>query len=341
MEELTFEESLSLNNPLYVDVRAPIEFSEDHVPGAENLPIFNDEERKEVGTLYKNAGRESAVKRGTEIGGKRIAEIISPLAEVNDRDIVIYCARGGMRSGAVCSLINSLGIKTYRLINGYKSYRKYVMDQLASLTIKPQIFILQGLTGAGKTEIIRVISNSVDIEKMAGHRSSLFGGIGLNQNSQKYFETLLLARIDELKNKPFIIIEGESRKVGNLHIPDNIFVQMKEAPAILIDTPIERRIEIIRKEYTGFKEDEKIINTVKSMKSRLGSKKTDALIEFYNKGDLDYFIEMLLIDYYDKLYHHSLDKYNYISVIKNSNTEKACKEILDVIKEKSGIAREG
>ena len=98
MEEITFEESLSLKKPLYVDVRAPVEFNEDHIPGAVNLPIFNDEERKEIGTLYKMAGREPAVKRGTEIGGKRITGIISPLAEIQDRDIVIYCARGGMRS---------------------------------------------------------------------------------------------------------------------------------------------------------------------------------------------------------------------------------------------------
>jgi len=332
MEELTFEESLRLNKPLYVDVRAPLEYNEDHVPGAVNLPIFNDEERKEVGTLYKMAGRESAVKRGSEIGGKRISEIISPLAEIQDRDIVIYCARGGMRSGAVSSLINSLGIKTYRIINGYKSYRKYVMEQLGSMKIKPQIFILQGLTGAGKTEIIRRMTNTVDIEEMAGHRSSLFGGIGLRQNSQKYFETLLLARLDELKSQPYVIIEGESRKVGNLHIPDNIFSQMKEALIILIDTPIKRRIEIIKKEYAGFNEDEKILNTVNSMRNKLGNKKTGDLIEFYKRGDIDSFIEILLLDYYDKLYHHSLDKYEYIGVIKNHDTEKTCDEVLEVIK---------
>jgi tRNA 2-selenouridine synthase len=331
MEELTYEETLRLNNPMYVDVRAPVEFNEDHIPGAVNLPIFNDEERKEVGTLYKMSGRDTAVIRGTEIGSKRISDIISPLLEIKGRDIVIYCARGGMRSGAVSSLVNSLGISTYRVKDGYKSYRRFIRGKLASMKIVPQIFILQGLTGAGKTEIIRMISNAVDIEAMAGHRSSLFGAIGLRQHSQKYFETLLFGRLNDLADQPYVIFEGESRKVGNLHIPENIFRQMREAPAIFIDTPIERRIEIIKREYTGFNEDEKIINTVMSMRSRLGNKKTEALIEYYNKGNLDSFIEILLVDYYDKLYHHTLDEYEYLAVIKNFSTEKACGEILEVI----------
>ena len=274
MKEITFEESQKIPNPLYVDVRAPVEYNEDHIPGAVNLPIFNDEERKEVGTLYKMSGKDDAVKRGTEIGGKRIVEIINRIAGVNDKEIIIYCARGGMRSGAVASLINSLGIKTYRINEGYKSFRKMVMDRLSTIKIEPEIFVLQGLTGAGKTEIIRLIPNSVDLEDMAGHRSSLFGGIGLKQNSQKGFETLLWQKLEELKNEDYILFEGESKKVGNLHIPENIFSQMREAPAIYIETSIERRIEIIKKEYTGFNEDERILKTVNTLKRKLGIIKT-------------------------------------------------------------------
>jgi tRNA 2-selenouridine synthase len=331
MEDITFEESQKLAHPLYVDVRAPIEFNEDHIPGAINLPIFNDEERKEIGTMYKMVGRVDAVKRGTEIGGRRIADIINSLAEIKDREIVIYCARGGMRSGAVASLISSLGIKTYRIIDGYRSFRKMIMDRLASIEIKPRVFVLQGLTGAGKTEILKITPNAVDLEDMAGHRSSIFGGIGLKQNSQKRFETLLWQRLEELENEDFILFEGESKKVGNSHIPENIFHQMRKAPAIYIETTIERRVEIIRKEYTGFNEDERILKTVNTLRSKLGAAKTDALIEFYNQGNLDEFIKILLLDYYDTLYRHTLDKFEYLARVENTDTAETSRQVVEVI----------
>ncbi len=333
MKEISFEESLTLENPLYVDVRSPGEFEEDHIIGAVNLPIFDNDERKEVGTLYKMAGRDTAVLKGTEIGGKRIGEIINRLSEVKGRDIVIYCARGGMRSGSVAALIDSLGIGVYRIREGYKAYRRYVCERMLSVNIKPEIFILQGLTGAGKTEIIKVLKNSIDIEGLAGHRSSVFGGIGLKQRTQKFFETLLLHNIDELENERYVIIEGESIKVGNLHIPANIFAQMRGGHFIYIDTPLNRRVSIIRDEYNSFQEHERIVQIVNSLRRKLGSKKADMLIEHYNSGRIDEFIEILLLDYYDLLYKHSLEKYEYISVIKNYETVQASGEVEKVIED--------
>jgi len=332
MEDITFEESQKIPNPLYVDVRAPIEYNEDHIPGAINLPIFNDEERKEIGTMYKMVGKVDAVKRGTEIGGRRIVDIINSLTEIKDKEIIIYCARGGMRSAAVASLISSLGIKTYRIIDGYRSFRKMVMDRLATIEIKPQVFVLQGFTGAGKTEILKITPNAVDLEDMAGHRSSIFGGIGLTQNSQKRFETLLWQRLEELENEQFVLFEGESKKVGNSHIPENIFRQMREAPAIYIETPIERRVEIIRKEYTGFNEDERILRTVNTLRSKLGPAKTDLLVELYNQGNLDEFIKILLLDYYDTLYRHTLDTFKYLARIDNTDTADTSRQVIEVIK---------
>ncbi len=329
MQEITFEESRNIKNPLFVDVRAPVEYAEDHIPGAVNLPIFSDDERREIGTLYKMAGRDDAVKRGAEVGGRRISEIVNFLTDVKDREIIIYCARGGMRSGAVASFVDSLGIRTLKLRDGYRSYRKMVMERLSTIEIKPAVFVLQGLTGAGKTEILREIPDSVDLELMAGHRSSIFGGIGLEQNSQKRFETLLLQKLDELEERDYIFFEGESKKVGNLHIPDNIFRQMRGAPAIYIDTPIERRIEIIRREYTGFNEDERIIKTVSSLRSKLGSEKTDSLIARYMNGEIDGFIEELLTGYYDKLYRHTLDNISYIAVIVNNDSIEASQKVIE------------
>jgi len=331
MNEILFEESLNLESPVYIDVRSPGEFEEDHIPGAINLPIFNNEERKEIGTIYKAIGRGEAVVRGTEIGGRRIGDIINALSELQGRDIVISCARGGMRSGAVASLLNSLGIKTYKLKEGYKSYRRYVMNMLNSTVINPPIFILQGLTGAGKTEIINLISNSIDIEGLAGHRSSVFGAIGLNQSSQKSFETGFCRDIVRLGNAPYIVIEGESRKVGNLHIPDNIFKQMRRSPAIYVDTPMNRRVEIIKKEYDRFHDHEKVIEIVNSLKYKMSSAKIEKLISLYMSEMVDDFIEMLLCDYYDSLYGHTLKKMNYIAVVKNDDSAAAAASIISII----------
>lgn len=333
MNEITYEESRKLENPLYIDVRSPAEYAEDHIPGAINLPIFDNEERREIGTLYKMVSREDAVKRGTEIGGKRIGAIIDSIMNYRGRVIVIYCARGGMRSGSVASLVNSLGIKTWRIRDGYKSYRSFVTGFLETVDIKPQVFVLQGLTGAGKTEILEFIENSIDLEAMAGHRSSLFGAIGLEQNSQKSFETRLVTRLCELNNSGYAVIEGESKKIGNLHIPENIFSQMRSAPVIYIDTPIERRVEIIKNEYARFNDHERILGIVFSLTKKLGQKKTDELAELYKTGRIDEFIEMLLVEYYDCLYRYTLDRFEYIAVIKNSNSESAAAEVIAAVRE--------
>lgn len=332
MNEITYEESREIKDPVYIDVRSPLEYAEDHIPGAVNLPIFDNDERKEVGTLYRVAGREDAMRRGTEIGGKNVGSILNTILGYKEREIVIYCARGGMRSNSVSSLVNSLGIRTWRIRDGYKSYRRYVNSLLESIVIRPRLFVLQGLTGAGKTEILGYIKNSVDLEFMAGHRSSVFGGIGLNPCTQKYFETQLCGRFGELENEEYAVIEGESKKVGNLHIPENIFRQMRNSPVIYIETPIERRVEIIRKEYAKFNEHERVIKTVQSLKNRLGARKVLELTDLYSNGRIDEFIEMLLLDYYDGLYRHTLDRFDYIAVIENRDSEAAAAETVDAVK---------
>lgn len=331
MKDITFQESMELENPVYIDVRSPKEFEEDHIPEAINLPIFNNEERAEVGTIYKLKGRDEAVIRGTEIGGQRIGDIINGMADIQGRNIVICCARGGMRSGAVAALLDSLGIKTFRLKDGYKSYRRYVLERLNTFPIKPEIFILQGLTGAGKTEIIRYIKNSIDLEDLAGHRSSIFGAIGLKQNSQKAFDSGLCSGIVKFKDEAYIVLEGESRKIGNLHIPDNIFMQMRSSPAIYIDTPMSRRVEIIKKEYDRFHEHDKVISIVKSLKRKLSSAKTEKLLQLYSSGKVEEFIEILLADYYDALYGYTLKKMTYIATLVNHNSAETASQVVSVI----------
>jgi tRNA 2-selenouridine synthase len=332
MNEISYEESLQLENSVYIDVRSPGEFAEDHIPGAVNLPIFDDKERSEVGTLYKVTGRDEAIIRGSEIAGGKLRELISNISFYKNHSIVFTCARGGMRSSALASLSESIGLKVYKLKSGYKGYRHYVNGKFSEDPVVPPFFIIQGLTGTGKTEIINHIENSIDLEGMAGHRSSIFGAIGLKQNSQKNFETLLLSKIFELNSREYIAVEGESRKIGNLVIPDSILNRMRNSKAILIEADIERRAEIILKEYTKTINKNEIIDIVKSLKVKIGQKTIDELESHIMSDEYIPFIKILLEKYYDPLYEHSIAKYEFIAKIKNTDSKAAAEEVISEIK---------
>ena len=327
MKEISFQESLAIENSIYIDVRSPHEFEEDHVAGSLNIPLFDNGERREIGAIYRMAGRYDAIVRGTEIVGEKLRDIMHALLEHKDKSILVQCARGGMRSGSLVSLLDSLGLSVYKIKNGYKGYRRFVIDSLASLELKAPLFVLQGLTGSGKTEIIRRIPQGIDLEDMAGHRSSVFGGIGTIRKTQKRFESLLFDRMRRLEGAPYILIEGESRKIGNLHIPDSLYSLMKKSPVIYIDTPMERRIEIIYNEYHAYCDDTNIPAIVKSLKAKLGQKNTDDLVSLYTQGNIREFVREMLGKYYDPLYQHSLARKAYCAVIRNSNTGDTVEEV--------------
>jgi tRNA 2-selenouridine synthase len=328
MNDITYTESLDIKNSIYIDVRSPYEYQQDHIPSAINVPIFSNDERVEIGTLYRMAGKDDAVLRGTEIVGEKLKNIVADITAHRDKNIIIYCARGGMRSGSVASLLDSLGIPVYRLIKGYKAYRHYVSDEINRLKTVPPLFVIQGLTGTGKTEILRYLPHcSLDLEGLAGHRSSIYGGVGLEQRTQKGFESRLLARLNELSSAPYIIVEGESRKIGNLHIPDSFFSQMRSSPVLLVEADIEHRIDILINEYTGHTDDSTIPEITRSLSSKLGSQTITELTEYYEQGELREFTRILLEKYYDPLYQHSLKRYNYFAYITNNDSALAAADI--------------
>jgi len=333
MNEITYEGALRLDDPIFIDVRAPCEFILDHIPGSINMPIFDDKERSEIGKVYRFKGKEDAIIKGSEIAGLKIGNFISNIYKYWERDIVIGCFRGGMRSTTMVSLFMALGLNVYKLTDGYKGYRKYVNLKLPNIEIKPQVFVLHGLTGTGKTEIIRRIENSVDLEGLAGHRSSVFGGIGLNQRTQKMFESLLFNKINEHQDREYIVMEGESRKIGNLHIPKKIHNIIQDSHPILINASIQRRVEILLKEYTGNIDAQEIIIIVESLESRIGKKNVKILIELFQKGELFDFTRMLLEKYYDPLYKYSIGKIKYIDEIENNDNDLASEVVKKVISE--------
>lgn len=333
MNVISYPESLAIPDSVYVDVRSPEEFGEDHVPGSVNLPLFDDRERKEVGTLYRAAGRDQAIRRGTSIVGGKLENLVGSFLCYQEKNIILLCARGGMRSGSLASLLDSIGLRVYRLKDGYKGYRHYVMKRLESLSLPWPLFVLQGLTGAGKTEIIRRLSCAIDLEWMAGHRSSVFGGIGIEQNSQKRLESLLLERIGELAGEAFCVIEGESRKIGNLHVPEGLYRIMGGSPVVYIDTPLDRRVDIIYREYSAHCDGENIPAIVNGLASKLGQKTAETLLALYADGDIREFIRVMLEKYYDPLYRHSLQKKEYAAVVVNLDTDEATAELLVRIRE--------
>ncbi len=334
MKTLTFQETLNLDSRIYADVRAPMEYEADHIPGAVNLPLFDDDQRAEIGTLYKNAGKEAAVLRGTELIGPGLGRFTEEFSRYRDRNIIIYCARGGMRSGSVSSLLSELGFPVVRLDEGYKGYRRFINRYFENLRPLPELFVLQGLTGSGKTEIIRSMDPlfTLDPEFLAGHRSSVFGGLGLKPRTQKAFESGLFGRLELLSGSPFIVTEGEARKIGNLHIPVNLFRLMEQSTTFRIETDIERRTDIILKEYSSACTDD-VLTVIKGLEVHAGKNLSAELLRLYENGELRLFVRMLLEKYYDPRYIHAIKGKKFAAVIQNRNSAQAAEEITEIIRE--------
>jgi tRNA 2-selenouridine synthase len=333
MPEISYSDALTLPNPAFVDVRAPVEFALDHIPGAVNIPVLDDGERAEIGTMYRIHGQEKAILKGTHIVGEKLSSIVEQITRMKNRNIVVYCFRGGMRSSSLVSLLNSLGITVRKLSGGYKAYREWVRSRLESMEIVPPVFILQGLTGTGKTRILRALGYGIDLEDFAGHRSSLFGGIGLAAKTQKMFESLLVRRLDELAASGCAVIEGESRKIGDLHVPGRIVQYIGHSPAILITASLERRVEILMEEYSRGLDRGEIFGILQSLEGRIGPKNVSQLRSFLEQERLEDFTVLVLEKYYDPLYKYSLDHMSFIARVENRKLEDAVGETDAAIRE--------
>ncbi|HIN86287.1 MAG TPA: tRNA 2-selenouridine(34) synthase MnmH, partial [Myxococcales bacterium] len=216
-----------------LDVRAPTEFEEGHIPNAQNLPLFTDDERAEIGTLYKQSGKESAVDRGLEIVGPKMAALAREARKLGgENPIPIYCARGGMRSNSVAWLLETVGLLPVVLDGGYKQFRQWVLKRLErSLKLR----VIGGLTGSGKTLILDELGKSneqiLDLEGLANHFGSAFGAIGQpKQPTQAQFENQLAWTIDHFDSDRPVWVEDESRMVGRRCVSPTLFEQMRSAP---------------------------------------------------------------------------------------------------------------
>ena len=307
-------------NYTFVDVRSPKEFEEDHIPGAINIPLFSNEERAIVGTIYKKESKDHAIEKGLEIMSEKLPAMVKEYKKIEGK-ICIYCWRGGMRSGSITSLLKSMSFNVIKLENGYKDYRRYVREELEKIEL-PEFFVIYGLTGSGKTEILNKVENSLDLEGLAQHRGSIFGDINFKPNSQKRFESLLLKRLLELQNEKIIFVEGESRRIGRILIHEKVWKHMQNAKKAKLICPDEERIDRIYKEYCNNIDKELFKEKILFIQKHLGKKKAQELIQLLDENKIKEVIEIILLNYYDKLYAHTIDNKEYIAEIHSSEELK-------------------
>ena len=292
---------------MIVDVRSPKEFAHAHIPGAVNIPLFSDDERADIGTLYTRVSREAAISRGFEYLNGRLEELRRSLLQTARHGAVrLHCWRGGMRSESVAWLVERSGVSVYLLEGGYKAYRSYVLERFAS---PMQLLVLAGMTGAGKTEVLTELAalgeQVIDLEALAHHKGSAFGGLGeLPQPSTEQFENDLLAALRPLSSQKRLWLEDESRNIGRVLLPATFFSQMTAAPRVVLETPFSDRVARLTRIYTSHSPEE-LVSCIEKIRKRLGGDNANECIALIRHGDLRTAVERVL-HYYDKRYGYGL-----------------------------------
>lgn len=325
VEKIDIERFIQLAKQFPVlDVRSPGEFSHAHIPKAFSLPLFTDEERKVVGTAYKQQGRKDAIKIGLDFFGVKMRKMVEDVEAIavnynstTNNCVLIHCWRGGMRSAAVAWLLDLYGFKVYTLSGGYKAFRNWVLQQFNK---EYNLKILGGYTGSGKTFLLQEMQQKnipvVDLEKLANHKGSAFGALGEEpQPSQEMFENLLATELflkaDLLQG---VWIEDESQRIGKLFIPNNLWNYMRESPVHFLDIPFEERLKFLVKTY-GKHNKEYLINAIERIQKRLGGLETKNAINFLLEDNTTESFRILL-RYYDKLYAKGLyNRKNYDTLL--------------------------
>jgi tRNA 2-selenouridine synthase len=328
--------SLAADYPV-LDVRSPGEYQHAHLPGAYSLPLFTDQERAIVGTLYKQEGREAAIRSGLDFFGVKMRRMVEeieqqypgliPKGSEYDKNstvkpILVYCWRGGMRSAGVAWLLDLYGFKVYTLGGGYKTFRGWVFDQFAE---PGPIHILGGYTGSGKTDLLQHIQTKgkakiIDLEGLANHKGSAFGAIGLlQQPSQEMFENKLAMAIFEIRQPRFhngeeqpntirsekpIWFEDESQRIGSVNIPASLWEKMRKSVVYFLDIPFEERLKYLTETYGKLNKGD-LAAAITRIQKRLGGLETKTSLGYLVEENISGCFDILL-KYYDKKYKKSL-----------------------------------
>jgi tRNA 2-selenouridine synthase len=357
-----------------IDLRSPAEFAEDHVPGAFNVPLFDDAQRELVGTLYRRRSPEAAFDEGRAIVVGRIAGLCARIAElagaalapadlaarvreataggigeleralatipagaIPERPIVLHCWRGGLRSRSVAWLLRSVGLERALVLDGgYRAWRAEVLRGIEAW-VAPPAFVLRGGTGVGKTLVLRELERlrpgwTVDLEGLAGHRSSLLGAVGLEPVSQKRFESRLFERLRALRGAA-VVFEGESRKVGDVILPGPLWRSLCAGVNLELVADSARRIAVLKQDYLAapgsLEELARILPRIEARMQRTAD--APALAELLRAGRTDELVALLLEHYYDPLYRHSQQGKRSAASFCAADPARAAREIADWI----------
>ncbi|WHY75653.1 tRNA 2-selenouridine(34) synthase MnmH [Neobacillus sp. WH10] len=320
MKEITVEELFKLKEPIIIDIRSPIEFNDGAIPGAINVPLFSDEERQEVGTIYKHEGQAAAKWKAMEFVSPKIPVLLKTIKSYQrSGELVIHCWRGGMRSKAVVTFLEFAGIYAWRLLGGYKEYRHYILEKIPT-NIPNQAVVLHGMTGVGKTEVLKILEKRgypvLDLEEMAGHRGSIFGTIGLGDgHNQKTFDSLLYKGLQEIKESEYFLVEAESKRIGKAVQPEELMDVKFKGVNIYIHSSLEQRVKHLVSEYVLKYEQEawyhdkiclgieKVLKRVKDVEIR------KRLMETLHEKNYQEMITILLEQYYDPRYDYARQEY--------------------------------
>lgn len=312
---ISIEQALAMRDrgAVMVDARSPSEYAEATIPGAVNVPILDDEERAEVGTLYKQVGKSEARRRGVELVAPKIPAMVEQVAQLQGQTsmpAIVFCWRGGMRSLALAQFLELAGVPARQMERGHKGFRTQVLEFLEKGEWG-RLIVLRGLTGVGKTQYLQRLTEFghkiIDLEGLANHRGSAFGNLGLpKQPGQKMFEALVW---DELRKVPvggYALAEGESRHIGRVALPVNVYQSLQTETSIWLEAPMPMRVKNILSDYPAIdsmKAD--FVAPIKALKDKLGRKKVDEYLALLEAGDWQTLVADLMENYYDPLYRHT------------------------------------
>ncbi len=297
-----------------IDARSESEFAEDHVPGAVNWPSLDDAQRHAVGTDYKQVSAFDAKKRGAVLVARNIAAHIEREAMQKPKDWrpLVYCWRGGQRSGALATVLGQIGWQVQLLDGGYREYRRAVIAELEALPELLDLRVVCGTTGSGKSLLLQALARLgeqiLDLEGLANHRGSVLGLIpGQHQPGQKMFESMLWDRLRGFDSKRRVWVESESKKVGDVQVSPALVQRMRAAPCVVLDLPREARVALLMREYRHFVDDvEAFCNRLEALRVLRGHEVVDSWQQAAHAGRIESVVRDLLVDHYDPVYLQSM-----------------------------------
>ncbi len=307
-EKITFTPEL-IDTHCLIDVRTPLEFEDDHIPGAHNVPLLSNAERAEVGTIYKQIGPVEARRRGLELTCSRFYGMVDRIISLSaGKPLVVYCWRGGLRSLSIAMLVEMCGIPARQLAGGYKSFRNHVSDYFETCDFPSPLIVMHGMTGTGKTMFINGLNPlqwaTIDLEGIACHRGSAFGALGLKQDfTQKHFETVLWDVFRSMPTGRPIVLEGESQRIGKYSLPGRLYQKMAESCKVWCHASLETRINRLTTEYARPEYRGEMLEALERIRKKLGGTRYAELKSGIESWDVREIARGLIEGYYDKMYY--------------------------------------